>query len=222
MNPSKDKFSHIIRKQTETKNISHAYLVFGEFNPATFVEIYKIKNPDIFQVFENPIKINHIRELIHWLSLKPHSSSLKLTILYGIENMTIEAANSLLKVLEEPPAYAVLVLQAFKKERIPPTILSRCQIIYEIKRLEKNIPQNYLSSKKISQMPIKERFDYASKIADDDNVIKFINLWEEELRLELLCGKDVRGVLKSLFQNRHLLLTNTSVKFLLENLLLKF
>lgn len=217
-----DKFTTHLKTQLMGGNISHAYLVFGEFNEETLVEIFKVTQPDIFKLSENPIKIGHIRELISWLYLKPHSSEKKLAILYGVENMTIEAANSLLKALEEPPSFVVIVLQALKKERILPTILSRCEIVREKEDNDKIIPENYLNILKISKMSVKERFDYTVKIMDDENLKNIINLWEEETRLELLEGGDKRELLNQISKARSLLSTNTSVKLLLENLLLNF
>ncbi|MFA6492949.1 MAG: hypothetical protein WCV58_02340 [Patescibacteria group bacterium] len=216
------KFSKYIKLQAKTGSISHAYLIFGDFEPKALIEVYQIQAADIFFVEEAPIKISHIRELIHWLQLKPHSSSKKLVILPQIESMTLEAANSLLKVLEEPPSYAILVLQAFKKEKILPTILSRCQVIREGEKLNSNIPENYLSVKKINQMLVAERFNYVNEIIVGKNLNQFIDLWEAEIRLELLEGSDARGTLASISKARSLLLTNTSVKLLLENLVLKF
>lgn len=216
-------FIKIIKIQAKANNLSHAYLVFGHLDTISLLKLLQVKSPDTFLIQEKPIKINNIRELIGWLYLKPHSSSRKIAILHKVENMTLEAANSLLKVLEEAPVYAVLVLQADKKEKILPTILSRCQIIYEKKRPVQKVPENYIASDKIAKMSLKERFDYINKlIKQEEDILKFINLWEEEYRQQMLAGQDVKETLRYISKIRHLLSTNTSVKFLLENLLLKF
>ncbi|MCL5407718.1 MAG: hypothetical protein M1429_04465, partial [Patescibacteria group bacterium] len=216
-----DKFSSLIKSQAKMHDLGHAYIVFGDLDLTVFLEIYKIKTPDVLELFENPIKINHIRELISWMYLKPHSSSLKLAVLSGVENMTLEAANSLLKILEEPPAYAVLILQSSNKEKILPTILSRCQVVRQINKVNEASLSNFLESDKITQLSIKERFDYVAKIIEDENLPKIINSWEEEMRFKLLSGEDTREKLKSIIDTRRLLSTNTSVKLLLENLILK-
>lgn len=222
MNQFEDKFSNLIKNQSKMQDISHAYLVFGDLDLTVFIETYQIKTPDILKLTENPIKISHVRELISWFYLKPHSSSLKLAVLTGVESMTLEAANSLLKILEEPPSYAVLILQSSKQEKILPTVISRCQVVHQNTKIDKKTPSNFIESDKITSFSIKERFDLAGKIIDDIDLPVMINLWEEEMRLKLLSGEDVREKLKSIFKTKSLLLTNTSVKLLLENLLLRF
>lgn len=218
----KSKFDQIIQNQIKTNNLSHAYLIIGDFSPQIFLEMFKINFPDFFELREDPIKVGNIRDLIHWLNLKPHSSPKKLVVLYNIDKMTLEAANSVLKVLEEPPEFAIIILQAEKNDKILPTIISRCQIIRQESQTDIEIPANFLSKEKISQMSYKDRFDYVAKIIDDEDLEKIINLWEQEYRLELLSGKDVKEILEAIFHSRRLLSTNTSVKLLLENLIIKF
>lgn len=216
-------FIQILKDQLRTKNLSHAYLLFGSIDKEILREVFQTKKPDFFTIEEIPIKINHIRELTHWLNLKPHSSKIKLAVLCEVENLTLEAANSLLKALEEPPESTVLILQAFKKEKILPTIISRCQIIREEKKPAKEISRNYLSEGKIANMSIKERFDYVNKLSEEKkNLSKILNLWEQNFRQKMLDGNDVREILKQISKTRSLLLTNSSVKLLLENLILKF
>lgn len=228
MNSKKDYFASLLG-QAKIENLSHAYLVVGGFKPKIFIETYKLNPPDILMITEKPIQIRHIRELIHWLYLKPHSSSFKLAVLSEADKMTLEAANALLKILEEPPADVILILQAERKEKILPTILSRCQIVRENNIQNLAVPANFLKVSQITHLSIKERFDYVAKIIEEENLnvnrhnlAKFINFWEEEIRLKLLSGEDVRDICHYIFHTRHLLSTNTSVKLLLENLLLKF
>lgn len=73
------------------------------------------------------LKIDQVRGLARELALRPYEGRYRVVILDQVERLTDEAANSLLKVLEEPPGHAVLVLLATEPERLLPTILSRCQ-----------------------------------------------------------------------------------------------
>jgi DNA polymerase-3 subunit delta' len=61
--------------------------------------------------------------------LKPYHSARKVFIVKDAEDMTIEASNALLKILEEPPAYVTFILTTGNPSAIPETILSRCQIV---------------------------------------------------------------------------------------------
>ena len=75
------------------------------------------------------IKIEQIRELIYKLSLKPYSSKYKVAVIDEAEELTLEAANALLKALEEPKSYTVIILITANPEKLPQTILSRVQKI---------------------------------------------------------------------------------------------
>ncbi len=67
--------------------------------------------------------------LCAWMALKPTSGMRKIAIIDDADLLGVEAANSLLKTLEEPPPHAVLILVGTNPSRQLPTIRSRCQII---------------------------------------------------------------------------------------------
>ncbi len=75
------------------------------------------------------IKIDQIRELIQALSLTSHGSGRKVGLIWPAELMNHNAANTLLKTLEEPPAATTVILIADTPARLPATILSRCERI---------------------------------------------------------------------------------------------
>jgi len=73
------------------------------------------------------IKIGQIRELKHALSFPPFEARLRTVLLCDVHTMRREAANSLLKILEEPPPGNLLVLTGNATGEILPTVTSRCQ-----------------------------------------------------------------------------------------------
>jgi len=75
------------------------------------------------------IKINQVRELKKALAFPPFEAHQRIVLLTEVHTMRREAANSLLKTLEEPPASTVLILTGDEAGGILPTILSRCQVI---------------------------------------------------------------------------------------------
>ncbi len=75
------------------------------------------------------IGIEQIRELVHEMSLTSYEGGGKVAVLEPANAMTVNAANSLLKTLEEPLGDALLVLIADKVGKLPATIFSRCQRI---------------------------------------------------------------------------------------------
>jgi len=77
---------------------------------------------------EKPPTIEEIRELTEWLFTKPTEGKGKGVLIDNAELMRSEAANALLKTLEEPPDYAYLILIARNEEGVLPTIRSRCRV----------------------------------------------------------------------------------------------
>jgi len=73
------------------------------------------------------IKIEQVRALQHEAVLAPYEGRYRVFIVRQMEQATLEAANSLLKTLEEPSAQVILVLTAVHSESLPRTIVSRCQ-----------------------------------------------------------------------------------------------
>ena len=94
-------------------------------------------HPDYFHVHpevdektgkeSNTIKVDQIRWLAEKLSYSSHQGGYKVAVLNPAENMNINAANSLLKTLEEPSDNTVLVLVCERPSQLPPTVRSRCQ-----------------------------------------------------------------------------------------------
>lgn len=212
----------ILISQKDNSRLGHAYLVIGHFESEKIRNLLGVKIPDYLEINLETIKIGQIREIIHWSNLKPHSSPRRLIIIRNLENITLEAANALLKILEEPPKSLIFILQAQNSDKILPTITSRCQIV-KINKKDSDLNNDDLTTfQSLAQKSLKERFDYASKIYESKNAKQSLDFWEQDLRKKLLQDKDVLAILKEISKARDLLSTNTSVKLLLENLFLMF
>lgn len=88
------------------------------------------RHPD-FRLVQVPpdkqmIPVDDVRELISFLHLTSHQCGYKVALLNPAHAMSENAANSLLKTLEEPPGSALIVLVTDALSRLPPTIVSRC------------------------------------------------------------------------------------------------
>ena len=75
------------------------------------------------------ISIDQVREVQREANLKPFEGRCRMFIFNGAEHLSEEAANSLLKLLEEPPEQVVLVLLTSDARTLPATIVSRCQLL---------------------------------------------------------------------------------------------
>ena len=73
------------------------------------------------------IGIGEVRGIQHQASLKPYEGKSRVFIFDGAEQMSEDAANALLKTLEEPPPQVLILLLASHEESLLPTILSRCR-----------------------------------------------------------------------------------------------
>ena len=121
--------------------INHAYMFEGieGIGKETFandlaqilLETPHLENaPDCIRIKAegNSIKIAQIRDLQSDIVIKPHKKY-KIYIIDKAEKMTVEAQNALLKTLEEPPEYAIIILVTNNKESLLPTIRSRCEVV---------------------------------------------------------------------------------------------
>jgi len=85
---------------------------------------YRIASPED----KNNISVEQVRKLIRYASLKPHSAPKKIAIIERAELMNHNAANSLLKTLEEPPESCLLILITHRPDQLLATLRSRCQL----------------------------------------------------------------------------------------------
>jgi len=75
------------------------------------------------------LKVDQIRDSRKSLTLKPYMSKFRVAIFLRFQEANDNAANALLKTLEEAPSYAVLILTADNPEQLLPTIVSRCEVL---------------------------------------------------------------------------------------------
>ena len=75
------------------------------------------------------IRIEQIAPIIEELALRPFAAARRVWVIPEVEQLTPEAANKLLKSIEEPPAHVYFLLVTDRFERVLPTIVSRCQLV---------------------------------------------------------------------------------------------
>lgn len=89
------------------------------------------------------IKIDQIRALKEKQSLTPNIAEWKTVVIHPAHKMTTSASNSLLKLLEEPPAQTLLILVSSQPQQLPVTIRSRCQL-WPMQSPENTLTENWL------------------------------------------------------------------------------
>jgi len=75
------------------------------------------------------LKVEQVRQMQRDLAFRPYEGKYRICILASADRMAPHMSNTLLKTLEEPPPYTILILLAHHLRLILPTILSRCQLI---------------------------------------------------------------------------------------------
>lgn len=206
-------------------------------------EICKQEEIDILDIdlnsFEKTLGIDDVRALQKRLYLKPFKSKTKAMVIAILDRITIEAQNSLLKVLEEPPNYTIIVLVSANKELFLPTILSRCVLI-ELEDEDLKLSEEEIKSFTdiLSNLPKYEAGDrlkiaetYGKTREEASSFLEKITFTTRQILLKQISlqNKDNKefntvwllNVLKSL-QKTHRTIKNTNVsqRFSLETLLL--
>ena len=161
------------KSSIEMDKVSHAYVISGEvgsgkkalakaFSKTLQCEEGKVdpcekcqsckqaesgNHPDIIFVTheKSVISVNDIRQqVINTIDIKPYKSRYKIYIIEESELMTVEAQNALLKTIEEPPEYGVLILLTSNIEKLLPTVISR-SIVLNIKPVRERDILDYLT-----------------------------------------------------------------------------
>jgi DNA polymerase-3 subunit delta' len=130
------------------------------------------------------IKVDQIREARRMLTLKPYMANYRVALFLRFQESNDNAANALLKTLEEAPSYAVLILTADNPEQLLPTIVSRCEVL-RLRPLEIGKVQNELETRGLDKGSAKliahisgGRFGYALRLIENESLL---NTREERL-----------------------------------------
>lgn len=185
--------------------------------------LVKIKvSPDIFIISpkKTSISIDEIRNLKNHIFQKPLSLPYKYIIIENSQKLTIEAQNSLLKILEEPPKTVIIILEARDKFSLLPTILSRVLLIEDDKSKK---PQ----PNETSILDFQTASDLLKLIPDIDNsqdwlekqmVILSLKLQESIKNPDAGNSRKIANALKLLAQTKKMITANINPKFALANL----
>lgn len=166
------------KKALEKQQLSHSYIFEGPYGVGknTFaIELAKLmlcedkqnnipcnncpschminsgSHPDVICIDKdtNVTKVDSIREkLIKEMEIKPYHSERKIVIVKATDTVNVQGQNAMLKTIEEPPSYGMIILVCENVASILPTIKSRC-ITVRFNPLTKNEMMNYLEGKGI-------------------------------------------------------------------------
>jgi DNA polymerase III delta prime subunit len=171
-------------------------LIYGSDKQGRVEKINEIVGCDINNVKEKPdfliikkdpkkdsIGISQVREAIKFFHRKPYSEQDKVVVILNAEKMTIQAQNAFLKTLEEPPSYALIILETQSENSLLETVTSRCRKLHLSKnRTSKIADTNNLED--IINMKVGERIDWAEAASkqEKEEIIELLENWLEQGR----------------------------------------
>jgi DNA polymerase-3 subunit delta' len=154
-----------------------------------------MQHPDLAVVqaeFEGgTLKVDQVREIQHALSLKPYQSMYRVAIFLRFQEANDNAANALLKTLEEPPAHAVLILTADNAEQLLPTVVSRCEILrlrpLPIASIEADLLERGIDGERAHLLAhiSSGRPEFARRLSEDPSLLEKRESWLNDLQVLL-------------------------------------
>lgn len=198
--------------------------------------------PDIIEIdAASNNGVDEIREIIDNVKFVPINLKYKVYIIDEVHMLTKGAFNALLKTLEEPPKHVIFILATTDPNKIPLTILSRCQR-FELKRVNKNLISNLIknilikedikfeetaidSISRLSEGSVRDALSLCSKVLGLNNT-----LLEEDTKqaLHLSNIEDIESLINSILKNdsngintclSNILENGTSESFLMSDLM---
>lgn len=195
----RDRASHAVeflKKSLKSGRVSHAYMFYGDgelkeelalrFAQALFCRVIeddacgecndcrRVENfthPDFSLVKPEGavFKISQVRELRGEVSLRPPEGDRRVFILKNCEKMNLPAANALLKVLEEPPIWTVLILLVSHPSTLPPTVSSRCQVLFVGEEVKASFKETLLERiVALKDGDVRELYELSTKLGEMD------------------------------------------------------
>lgn len=242
-----EKVKNALSEAIESKNIAHSYIFTGiqGIGKKLFAKEYAKKimcinkdncnntcdscikfdagsNPDYTEIEPDGkiIKIKQIREMQEKILEKPIISNRKVYIINDADSMNEESQNCLLKTLEEPPKYAIIILIVSNENKLLATIKSRC-ITVKFNKISNEEMSNHLKDLSEEQITLLDgsfqNLDSIDEMKQDyEEIIKIVNTLKKGTIVELLESAEVLYTKKDTIQN---LLNYLNIVLLKERLL---
>ena len=205
-------------------------------------------HPDLLYFpYDSKLGIEQAKQVKEHFLLRPYSARGKVVVMEDASNLTLEAQNALLKTLEEPPETALLILGAPSEDKLIPTVVSRCQVVYipviasgakqslsmEEIASSTTSPRNddFMNNiEKLLNSEVEERFEYVEKLKERGEFLHFMLIYFRNQLLNSghlyndrdinVSGRNVKDFLKELLQAEEWAKQNVNIRAILEYLML--
>ena len=222
----------LFKKMADNDKLFHAYLFFGEPQVGKFLFAVSLANYLEYGVFEEPKKIlgetliifpdekNKIgiesaRKLQNFLFQSPILSKKRIVIIRDAENLTPEAQNALLKIVEDNPPFSLIIFISADENSFFPALISRLQKIYfsrvaetEIEKYLKNICGEKAEAQKIEKA-VKKSFGRPGRAIAS---LKMKNEKSKILNIEFDLDDIINNNIDEFFENRLIELRDSGYK----------
>jgi len=222
----------LTEKINNEKSHSHAYLFIGiddeeigsaidhiiEHSGALLSDVVRIIEEEVDKRSKE-VKVNLVREFVHQILLSPYGP-MRIGILEDCDRLNLSAANTLLKVIEEPPENTILILTA-KSENVLVTIKSRCRI-YKSTDNQAETEDNFSELEEILTGNLATAFRSIERIVKDGEVENFLDRYLSKAKNDMVkstkpsTGQLVREIIKA----RKRISGNVNPRLVLENLIM--
>lgn len=171
------------------------------------------------------IGIEQIRQAVVFVSKKPFLEGNKAVFVPNADKLTIDAQNAFLKVLEEPPEYALIILCSKTQEALLPTVISRCQRVFahdKQGRVGDSAQKSDLE--KVKKMSVDEKFVWAQETAKEEkeDIVEMLEKWVYEERENLSKNPNAaQNINRILEVKKDLEATNVNTRLALDSLTLQ-
>lgn len=156
-----------LKDAISNERVAHAYLFSGSRGTGKtsvariLAKALKTADEDVYEIDAASNRgIDNIRELREHVSVLPFRSKYKIYIIDEVHMLSKDAWNALLKTLEEPPAHVIFILATTELDKVPDTIVSRCQTFSFRK------PSREILRKEIARIAKKEGYELDSGASD--------------------------------------------------------
>ena len=222
----------LFKKMADNDKLFHAYLFFGEPQVGKFLFAVSLANYLEYGVFEeskkileetliifpdekNKIGIESARKLQNFLFQSPILSKKRIVIIRDAENLTPEAQNALLKIVEDNPPFSLIIFISADENSFFPALISRLQKIYfsrvaetEIEKYLKNICGEKAEAQKIEKA-VKKSFGRPGRAIAS---LKMKNEKSKILNIEFDLDDIINNNIDEFFENRLIELRDSGYK----------
>lgn len=174
----------------------------------------------IISPIKNSVTIDQIRDLKRHIFQKPVSQKYKFILIEAAEKLTDEAQNALLKILEEPPSHAILVLEARNKESLLPTIRSRTVTQQVSLKNISDRQSSLLKEKNVDKLLEKISQEQNPQEWLDDQILALYDLLVRNIRdnSPAISSARITEIIQKCAQTKQMIAANVNPRFALANL----